>query len=102
MSYSTLRRSRTYIVVPRDVDPQNFLYVPETRKVRRLGVARCLLLPLAVVLLVGGALGVAGYFLHQHSAGDSGLLDWPLLKSGEVYCVIYRERVLFCFITNFL
>ena len=94
MSYSTLRRSRTYIVVPRDVDPQNFLYVPETRKVRRLGVARCLALPLAVLLLVGGALGVAGYFLHQHSAGDSGLLDWPLLKSGEkiLHNCVKRER----------
>ena len=94
MSYSTLRRSRTYIVVPRDVDPQNFLYVPETRKVRRLGVARCLALPLAVLLLVGGALGVAGYFLHQHSAGDSGLLDWPLLKSGEkiLQNCVKRER----------
>ncbi len=29
----TLTRSRTYIVVPRDVPPENFLTVSETRKV---------------------------------------------------------------------
>ena len=31
----TLTRSRTYIVVPRDVPPENFLTVTETRKVTR-------------------------------------------------------------------
>ncbi len=31
----TLTRSRTYIVVPRDVPPENFLTVSETRKVGR-------------------------------------------------------------------
>ena len=76
MSYSTLRRSRTYIVVPRDVDPQNFIYVPETRKVRNIGLGKCFFIPLLVFLVVGGVLGVAGYFLHQHSQGE-GLLEWP-------------------------
>ena len=82
MSYSTLRRSRTYIVVPRDVDPQNFIYVPETRKVRNVGFGRCFLIPLLVFLVVGGGLGCAGYFLHQYSSQE-GLLEWPLEKSGE-------------------
>ena len=76
MSYSTLRRSRTYIVVPRDVDPQNFIYVPETRKVRNVGFGKCFIIPLVVFLVVGGVLGVAGYFLHQYSQGES-LLEWP-------------------------
>ena len=83
MSYSTLRRSRTYIVVPRDVDPQNFIYVPETRKVRNVGFGRCFLIPLLVFLVVGGGLGCAGYFLHQYSSQE-GLLEWPLEKSGEM------------------
>ena len=76
MSYSTLRRSRTYIVVPRDVDPQNFIYVPETRKVRNVGFGKCLILPLVVFLVVGTILGVAGYFLHEYTASD-GLMEWP-------------------------
>ena len=86
MSYSTLRRSRTYIVVPRDVDPQNFIYVPETRKVRNVGWAKCFYIPLLIFLIVGGVLGVAGYFLHQYSQGE-GLLEWPagtlIGKSGK-------------------
>ena len=85
MSYSTLRRSRTYIVVPRDVDPQNFVYVPETQKVRNVGIGKCCIIPLLVFLVVGGLVGVAGYFLHQYSQGD-GLLEWPsgslIAKSG--------------------
>ena len=76
MSYSTLRRSKTYIVVPRDVDPQNFIYVPETRKVRSVGVGRCLVVPLLVVLVVGTILGVAGYFLHQYTSTGQ-LREWP-------------------------
>ena len=87
MSYSTLRRSRTYIVVPRDVDPQNFIYVPETRKVRSVGFGKCLILPLVVFLVVGGILGVAGYFLHQYTA-EGALREWPnkslLGETGEI------------------
>jgi len=63
-------------VVPRDVDPQNFIYVPETRKVRNVGWAKCFYIPLLIFLIVGGVLGVAGYFLHQYSQGE-GLLEWP-------------------------
>ena len=94
MSYSTLRRSRTYIVVPRDVDPQNFIYVPETRKVRNVGFGRCFLIPLLVFLVVGGGLGCAGYFLHQYSSQE-GLLEWPLVKSGEhLHCLPTCSRYL--------
>ena len=95
MSYSTLRRSRTYIVVPRDVDPQNFIYVPETRKVRNVGFGRCFLIPLLVFLVVGGGLGCAGYFLHQYSSQE-GLMEWPLVKSGEhLHCLATCSLALF-------
>ena len=49
MGYATLSRSRTYIMVPRDVPPENFVTVQETRKVERVGLARCLLPPCLVV-----------------------------------------------------
>ena len=98
MSYSTLRRSRTYIVVPRDVDPQNFIYVPETRKVRSVGLGKCLVLPLVVFLVVGSVLGTAGYFLHQYTT-TAGLREWPdkslLGETGEtaVRCQKYQHRI---------
>ena len=95
MSYSTLRRSRTYIVVPRDVDPQNFIYVPETRKVRNVGFGKCFLIPLMVFLVVGGGLGCAGYFLHQHSSQE-GLLEWPVEKSGENYPLFLVADIYCC------
>ena len=76
MSYSTLRRSRTYIVVPRDVPPENFLFVPETRKERKIGLGRCFILPLAIFILTGGVLAAVGYFLHEYNA-QVDLVDWP-------------------------
>ena len=63
-------------MVPRDVDPQNFIYVPETRKVRNVGFGKCLILPLVVFLVVGTILGVAGYFLHEYTV-SGGLMAWP-------------------------
>ena len=63
-------------MVPRDVDPQNFIYVPETRKVRNVGFGKCLILPLVVFLVVGTILGVAGYFLHEYTV-SGGLMEWP-------------------------
>ena len=95
MSYSTLRRSRTYIVVPRDVDPQNFIYVPETRKVRNVGFGKCLILPLVIFLVVGTILGVAGYFLHEYTASD-GLMDWPEKSVGGER----GERTCVCWLCN--
>ena len=83
----TLRRSRTYIVVPRDVNPENFLFVPETRKERRVGLGRCLLLPLSLGLGLAALLGLAGYFLHQHSSTASPAA-WPDTKAGQAYVVI--------------
>jgi hypothetical protein len=61
MSFSTLRRSRTYIVVPRDVPPENFLFVPETRKERRISPGRCFFYPLVIFFLTGGVLAGSFY-----------------------------------------
>ena len=77
MNYSSLRRSRTYIVVPRDVPPENFLFVPETRKERKMGPSRCIICPLLVFLLAGGLLAGCGYFLHEHSVQGGLVLEWP-------------------------
>ena len=77
MSYSTLRKSRAYIVVPRDVPPENFLFVPETRKERKAGPSKCIICPLIVFLLAGGLLACCGYFLHQESG-----VQWPRIESG--------------------
>ena len=54
--YSTLRKSRNYIVVPRDVPPENFISVPETQKERKTGLVRCLLIPVLVFLVIAGLL----------------------------------------------
>ena len=78
MNYSTLKRSRTYIVVPRDVPPENFLSVPETRKERRIGPGKYILCPLLIFLMAGGLLAVGGYFVHEHSAQGE-LAEWPNL-----------------------
>ena len=67
--YSTLRKSRTYIVVPRDVPHENFLSVPETQKERKTGLVRCVLIPVLVLLVIAGLLSglVYGYQSHQES-----------------------------------
>ena len=48
----TLTRSRTYIVVPRDVPPENFISVSETRKVTRDSVCLSVSLSFSVCLSV--------------------------------------------------
>ena len=83
MNYSTLRRSRTYIVVPRDVPPENFLFVPETRKERRISLGRCFIYPLAIFLLTGGVLAAGGFFLHKYNAQVE-LVEWPDIKGIEI------------------
>ena len=82
MGYATLSRSRTYIMVPRDVPPENFLSVEETRKVERVGVGRCLLAPcllMAGLLLLAGLLTGLGLLLSVTSAragGSAQLVQW--------------------------
>ena len=71
--YSTLSRSRTYIVVPRDVPPENFLSVPETQKERKTGLVRWVLIPVLVLLVIAGLLSglgwlVLGYHSQQKTA----------------------------------
>ena len=83
MNYSTLRRSRTYIVVPRDVPPENFLFVPETRKERRIGPGRCFIYPFAIFLLTGGVLAAGGFFLHKYNAQVE-LAEWPDINGMEI------------------
>jgi hypothetical protein len=66
--YSTLRRSRTYIVVPRNVPPENFLSVPETQKAHKTGL-RCVLIPVLILLVIAGLLSGLGYLVqgyHRH------------------------------------
>ena len=73
MTYATLSRSRTYIMVPRDVPPENFLSVEETRKVERVGLGRCLLAPcllMAGLLLLAGLLTGVGAFLSLTSSPE--------------------------------
>ena len=64
--YSTLSRSRTYIVVPRDVPPENFLSVPETQKERKTGLVRCVLIPVLVLLVIAGLLSGLGWLVHGY------------------------------------
>ena len=83
MNYSTLRSSRTYIVVPRDVPPENFLFVPKTRKERRIGPGRCLIYRLVLFLHTGGVLTAGGFFLHKYNAQVE-LVEWPDIKGMEI------------------
>ena len=66
--------------MPRNVPPENFLFVPETRKERKRGPSTCILCPLIVFLLAGGLLAGCGYFLHEQSVQ---VLEWP--DSSGVY-----------------
>ena len=75
--YSTLSRSRTYIVVPRDVPPENFLSVPETQKERKTGLVRCVLIPVLVLLVIAGLLSGLGWLVHGYHAGQD------MAKGGE-------------------
>ena len=67
--YSTLNRSCTYIIVPTNVPPENFISVPETQKERKTGLVRCVLIPVLVLLVIAGLLSglVYGYQSHQES-----------------------------------
>jgi hypothetical protein len=76
--YSTLSRSRTYIVVPRNVPPENFLSVPETQKKGKKGLVRCVLIPVLALLMIAGLLSglgylVHGYHIHQETAKWRGM-----------------------------
>ena len=64
--YSTLRKSRTYIVVPRNVPPENFLSVPETQKERKTGLVRCVLIPVLVLLVIAGLLSGLGCLVYGY------------------------------------
>ena len=86
MNYSTLRRSRTYIVVPRDVPPENFLFVHETRKERKIGPGKYILCPLLIFLMAGGLMAVGGYLLHEHSSAQGELVEWPNLTGTQENC----------------
>ena len=83
MKYSTLSRSRTYIVVPRDVPPENFLSVPETQKKRKTSLVRCVLIPVLVLLVIAGLLSglVYGYLIKQ----ERGEQDHDDLSDAYVY-----------------
>ena len=75
--YSTLHRSRTYIVVPRDVPPENFLSVPETQKERKPSLVRCVLIPVLVLLVIAVLLSglvclVYGYHSRQEAVQWTG------------------------------
>ena len=86
MGYATLSRSRTYIMVPRDVPPENFLTVQETRKVERVGLGRCLLTPCIVVgslLLLAGLLAGLGFLLTATSTEALEPSLHKLLWAGE-------------------
>ena len=63
--YSPLSMSHLHIVVPRNVPPENFLTVPETQKVRRTGVMRCVLIPVLVLIMVSGLLSCIIYEYHK-------------------------------------
>ena len=84
MGYATLSRSRTYIMVPRDVPPENFVTVQETRKVERVGLARCLLPPclvLGCLLLLASILAAVGFLLsfrtYETNNETMGKSLWP-------------------------
>ena len=75
MKYSTLSRSRTYIVVPRDVPPENFLSVPETQKERKTGLVRCVLIPVLVLLVIAGLLSGLGCLVYGY-LGKQETIKW--------------------------
>ena len=75
--YSTLRKSRTYIVVPNNVPPENFLSVPETQKERKTGLVRCVLIPVLVLLVIAGLLSGLGWLVLGYHAGQD------MAKGGE-------------------
>ena len=94
MGYATLSRSRTYIMVPRDVPPENFVTVQETRKVERVGLARCLLPPCLVVgclLLLASILAAVGFLLSiktYEANTETGKTLWSNRQQGDeaIYC----------------
>ena len=95
MGYATLSRSRTYIMVPRDVPPENFVTVQETRKVERVGLARCLLPPCLVVgclLLLASILAAVGFLLsirtYEANTETGGKSLWSNRQQGDeaIYC----------------
>ena len=87
-----MSRSRTYIMVPRDVPPENFVTVQETRKVERVGLARCLLPPclaLGALLLLAGLLTALACLLAlaPTPAPDPGAkLLWAGEQGDEAVC----------------
>ena len=80
--YSTLSRSRTYIVVPRDVPPENFLSVPETRKERRTGLVRCVLVPVLVLLVIVGLLSCLGWLVYDSIKPEEDSDSDSMMKDG--------------------
>ena len=81
--YSTLSRSRTYIVVPRDVPPENFVSVPETQKERRTGVGRCVLIPGLVLLVIAGLLAGLSWIIYDGIRTDGGEHSYSNTKDGD-------------------
>ena len=67
-------------MVPRDVPPENFVTVQETRKVERVGLARCLLPPCLVVgclLLLASILAAVGFLLEPEDTSQRRELPNP-------------------------
>ena len=79
-------------MVPRDVPPENFVTVQETRKVERVGLARCLLPPclaLGALLLLAGLLTALACLLAlaPTPAPDPGAkLLWAGEQGDEAVC----------------
>jgi len=76
--YSTLSRSRTYIVVPRNVPPENFLSVPETQKQRRTGwcLVRGILITVLVLLVIAGLLSALGFLVYGYHGSLQETVKW--------------------------
>jgi len=76
--YSTLSRSRTYIVVPRNVPPENFLSVPETQKERRTCcfLLRSVLIPVLVLLVTAGLLSGLGWLVYGYHSSLQETVKW--------------------------
>ena len=84
MNYFTTIRSHTNIVVPREVPPENFLFVPEIQKERGHGLQRCLCVPLVIFLLTGGVLAAGGYFLHASNGPVDLMVEWPNITGQDI------------------
>ena len=92
--YSSLRKSRTQIIVPRNVDPENFVTVKETQKLKRSALWKAVI-PILIFFVTVGI--VAGSAFILYFSQDQDTLKWPkktkfLETEGEN--IIYRKSSL--------